>query len=181
MDLVFAGMQWSFIMCFVDDCLIYTPNDFELHLHHIEAVFQKLEMANLSLKLSKCHFAQYQVEFYGHLVSNSGFKMLPSKIEAIQKLIPPNDKTGLRQILGMAGFYRHFIKDFAEITQPFTEALQGKNIKEKIIWTPEMQQCFDLLKQRFSEYPVLQFPDFEKEFILETDANPKKIAALTST
>ena len=64
MDLFFAGMQGTFIMCFVDDCLIYTPNDFELHLHHIKAVFQQLEMANFSLKLSKCHFAQYQVEFY---------------------------------------------------------------------------------------------------------------------
>jgi hypothetical protein len=57
MDLVFAGMQWSFIMCFVDDCLIYTPKDFNLHLQHVEAIFQRLEKANLSLKLTKCKFS----------------------------------------------------------------------------------------------------------------------------
>ena len=84
--------------------------------------------------------------------------MLPSKIEAIQKLLPPKDKTGLRHIMGMAGFYRHFIKDFADLTKPFNDALQGKNIKENIVWTPEMQRSFELLKQKFSEYPVLQFP-----------------------
>ena len=104
--------------------------------------------------------------------------MLPSKIEAIQKLLPPKDKTGLRHIMGMAGFYRHFIKDFADLTKPFNDALQGKNIKENIVWTPEMQRSFDLLKQKFSEYPVLQFPDFDKEFILETDANQKRLAVL---
>ena len=51
MDLIFTGMQWSFVMCFVDDCLIYSVNDFDVHLQHIEAVFKKLEAANLSLKL----------------------------------------------------------------------------------------------------------------------------------
>ena len=157
MDLIFTGMQWSFVMCFVDDCLIYSVNDFDLHLQHIEAVFKKLEAANLSLKLTKCHFAQYQVEFYGHLISNTGLKMLPSKIEAIQKLLPPKDKTGLRHIMGMAGFYRHFIKDFADLTKPFNDALQGKNIKENIVWTPEMQRSFDLLKQKFSESSISRF------------------------
>jgi len=106
MDLIFTGMQWSFVMCFVDDCLIYSVNDFDLHLQHIEAVFKKLEAANLSLKLTKCHFAQYQVEFYGHLISNTGLKMLPSKIEAIQKSLPPKDKTGLRHIMGSYGTIR---------------------------------------------------------------------------
>ena len=74
-------------------------------------------------------------------------------------------KTGIRHIIGLAGFYRHFIKDFAEITQPLTQALKGDNIKEKITWTAEMQNSFELLKQKFSEYPVLQFPNFEQEFI----------------
>ena len=104
--------------------------------------------------------------------------MLPSKIEAIQKLIPPQDKTGIRHIIGLAGFYRHFINNFAEITQPLTEALKGDNIKEKIAWTEEMQNSFELLKQKFAEYPILLVPNFEQEFILETDANLKRIAAL---
>ena len=131
-------------MCFVDDCLIYTPKDFNLHLQHVEAVFQRLVKANLSLKLTKCKFAFWEVEFYGHIVSNSGLKMAPSKIEAITKLVPPKDKHGIRHILGVAGFYRNFIQNYAEI----------------------------------SEYPILQFPDFDKEFILETDANLIRLAAL---
>ena len=56
MDFVFVGMQWSFVMCFVDDCLVYSGNNFQQHLQHIEAVHQKLEAANLSLKLAKCNF-----------------------------------------------------------------------------------------------------------------------------
>ena len=84
----------------------------------------------------------------------------------------------MRHILGLAGFYRHFINNFAEITQPLTEALKGDNIKEKIVWTAEMQNSFELLKQKFAEYPVFQFPNFEQEFSLETDANLKRIAAL---
>ena len=177
MDLVFAGMQWSFIMCFVDDCLIYTPKDFNLHLQHVEAVFQRLVKANLSLKLTKCKFAFWEVEFYGHIVPNTGLKMAPSKIEAITKLVPPKDKHGIRHILGVAGFYRNFIQNYAEIVAPFTAALAG-GIQGKISWTPNMQQAFELLKQKFSEYPILQFPDFDKEFILETDANLIRLAAL---
>ena len=64
MDLVFTGMQWSFVMFFVDDYLIYSGNNFQQHLQHIEAVLQKLEAANLSLKLAKCNSECYQVEFY---------------------------------------------------------------------------------------------------------------------
>ena len=105
MDLVFAGMQWSFLMCFVDDCLIYTPKDFHLHLQYGEAVFQRLEKANLSLQLTKIKFQIWEVEFYGHIVSNTGLKMAPSKIEAITKLVSPKDKLGIRHILGLQKFY----------------------------------------------------------------------------
>ena len=66
-------------MCFVDNCPIYIPKDFNIHLQHVEAVFQSLEKANLSLKLTKCKFGFWKVELYGHFVSNTGFKMAPSQ------------------------------------------------------------------------------------------------------
>ena len=99
--------------------------------------------------------------------------MLPSKIEAIQKLIPPHDNTGMRRIIRLTGIYHHFIKDFVESTKPLTTALKGDNIKEKNIWTAGIKKIFWV-----AEYPVLQFPNFKKEFILETNASLKRIAAL---
>ena len=71
-DHILSGLQWSFCLCFIDDCLIFSPNDFNLHLKHIDLVLSRLQKANLKLKLRKCHFAGSEAPFLGHIVWRRG-------------------------------------------------------------------------------------------------------------
>ena len=84
MDCIFADCQWDYVVCYIDDILVFTPNDFNLHLTQLESVFIKIDKANMTLKLSKCEFVKSQVEFLGHLLSREGLKMDPRKIDSIK-------------------------------------------------------------------------------------------------
>ena len=132
MDLVFRGIQWEFVMCFVDDGLVYTPNSWKLHLHHIREALLRLRSANLSLKLTKCKFGYNEVPFLGHIIGKDGLKMDPAKVEAIQKIKQPTTKTNIRAFLALTGYYKHFVKNFAEIAR-LLMTLTGKEFPDKNI------------------------------------------------
>ena len=74
MDKLFAAYQWEFVLFFIDNCLIFTKNDCNLHLSQLQKVFDKVKQANLRLKLEKCHLVQSEVPFLGHIVSRNGIK-----------------------------------------------------------------------------------------------------------
>ena len=83
-DKVFIGYHWSFVLCYLDDCLIYSMNDWTLHLQHLKKAFYRMRKANLALKLSKCFFGYNEVPYLGHIVGIQGLKMDPQRVQAIQ-------------------------------------------------------------------------------------------------
>ena len=103
--------------------------------------------------------------------------MEPKKIEAISKLAYPETKTQMRSFLGLAGYYRSFVVDFAGIAYPLFQTLQ-KDQPEKFQITEEIRGAVDKLKQVLCSSPILQFPNFNQTFILETDASGTRIAAI---
>ena len=177
MDKLFAVYQWNFLLCFIDDCLIFTKKFFSLHLSKIQLVFDKIKQANLRLKLEKCHFAQSEVPFLGHIISRSGLKMDPKKIANIQGLLYPNTKTKVQSFLGMAGYYRSFIPDFAGIADPLFQVLKD-TCPESFEPSQEIKDAVDSFKSILSQKPILQYPDFSKTFYLETDASNIRLAAV---
>ena len=86
MDKLFNHYQWEFVLCFIDDCLVFTPNDFDLHLKQLDQVLQKIDHANMRLKVEKCKFAFSEVPFLGHIVGREGLKMDPKKCKQSQTL-----------------------------------------------------------------------------------------------
>ena len=72
MDKLFNHYQWEFVLCFIDDCLVFTPNNFDLHLKQLDQVQQKIDPANMRLKVEKCKFAFSEVPFLGHIVGREG-------------------------------------------------------------------------------------------------------------
>ena len=108
-----------FAMAYLDDIIIYSSTP-EEHLEHIRTVFKKLRDAKLSMKLSKCHFFSKEIQYLGHILGKEGIKPVPAKTEAIRIMHPPVNLKQVRAFLGLVGYYRKFIRNFAKIAKPLT-------------------------------------------------------------
>ena len=176
MDLVLAGLQWSQCLVYLDDIIII-GRDFEEHLSNLQSVFQRLREAGLKLKPRKCHFLRHQVEYLGHIVSRDGVATDPAKTSKVATWCPPTTTKEAQQFLGFASYYRRFIKDFAQIAKPL-HRLAERNTK--FLWTAECEKAFHTLREKLTSTPVLAYPDFTREFILDTDASDTGIGGVLS-
>lgn len=163
----------NFVLVFFDDILVYSP-DKDTHLEHLRQVFATLRSHSLKVKESKCTFAAAQVEYLGHVISAEGVAVDPAKIECIKQWQKPRTLKGLRGFLGLAGYYRKFVRNFGWIAKPLTNMLKKDGFK----WTPEADIAFVDLKTAMTTTPVLALPDFTKEFTLECDASGVGIGAV---
>ena len=118
-------------------------------------VFKKLNSANLSMKKSKCSFFSKEIQYLGHILSDTGIQPLPSKTHAIQNMNPPTTPKQVRAFLGLVGYYRKFIRRFAKIAKPLT-LLARQQVK--FDWTPEHQEAFIHLKEAIVQAPILHYP-----------------------
>lgn len=125
-------------------------------------------------KTSKCVFAANKIEYLGHFISAKGVETDPRKIEAVVKWSVPSSVKCLRSFLGLSGYYRKFIRGYAELSKPLTDLLK----KGAFQWNDSAQQAFDKLKQALVAAPVLALPNFEKTFEIETNASKEGIGAM---
>ena len=157
----------KFVVVFLDDILIYSRNLKE-HEEHLRLVLQQLRKHQLYAKVSKCDFFRKQLEYLGHDVSAQGIKVSPSKIEAVREWPTPTSVRQVRSFVGLANFYRKFIKGFSAIAKPLTE-LTKKDIPFQ--WGAEQTKAMNELKKALCTAPVLLLPDLAKPFVVHTDAS----------
>lgn len=131
------------------------------------------------MKLSKCKFLRRSVQYLGHVISADGVAPDPTKVESISKYVKPNTVVELQSFLGLASYYRRFIKGFSTIAHPLLLQSKGKP-KDKIVWGEEETAAFVSLKNSLITEPVLAYPDFSKEFIIFTDASNYGAGAVLS-
>ena len=127
MNTVFRPYLDQFVVVFIDDILVYSRDEWE-HEQHLKIVLQTLREKKSYAKLSKCDFWLKEVSFLGHIVSAEGITVDPAKIEAVVNWKPPRSVTKVRSLLGLAGYYRRFVKGFSVIASPLTKLLM-KGIK----------------------------------------------------
>src|SRR6187455_566398 len=167
MNKVFMEYLDQFVVVFIDDILIYSPNE-ETHEDHLRLVLQKLRDNQLYAKFSKCDFWLKEVAFLGHNVTDGGIKVDPGKISEILNWKQPKDASKIRSFLGLAGYYRRFIEGFSKLVKPLTSLLEkGKEFK----WDEACQNCFEELKKRLTTAPILVMPDIHKGFDVYCDAS----------
>jgi hypothetical protein len=166
MNNVLSKFLDKFVLVFIDDILIYSKNR-EEHEEHLRLVLQVLREHHLYAKFSKCDFFQKQVHYLGHVISKEGVAVDPDKIRSIMEWPTPKDVSDIRSFMGLAGYYRRFIKGFSKIGCPIT-ALQKKGIK--FIWTSKCEERFQELKYLLTHAPMLKIADPDNDFLVCTDA-----------
>ena len=168
MDLVFVGLTGKTVMCYIDNNYVATPPGLEPHLEALEEVFKRYRKYNLKLRPDKCHFGYYDLEVLGYRVTRSGIQVIESKVRAVENMQVPTTVRQVQRLLGLAGYYRKFIRGFADIAAPLA-ALTRKDRVFK--WTKECQGAFEQLKKALTSAPVLASPDYSQPFIVRSDAS----------
>ncbi|GJR54675.1 putative mitochondrial protein [Tanacetum coccineum] len=173
MNQVFKPFLRKFTLMFFDDILVYSP-DMKSHTTHLKMVLQTMRQHQLKAKLSKYVFGASQVEHLGHVISDKGVATDPTKIQAMKEWHAPKNLKQLRGFLDLTRYYRRFIKNYAMISYPLTKLLR----KNAFVWNKEAEQVFVQLKEAMMAAPVLKLPNFEEDFVVETDASGAGIGAV---
>ena len=164
-----------FAMAYLDDIIIYSSTP-EEHLEHIKTVFEKLYLAKLSMKLSKCHFFAKEIQYLGHILGVEGIKPVPAKTEAIKAMHPPVNPKQVRTFLGLVGYYRKFIKNFAKMAKPLTMLTR---MDVKFEWKETHHCTFMKLKEAIIQAPILQYQT-QQNPTLCTQMPPMTLVELSS-
>ncbi|GFX45324.1 retrovirus-related Pol polyprotein from transposon 17.6 [Trichonephila clavipes] len=167
----------DFVVPYLDDIAIFSDT-WESDIKYMEPVLQRIKRAKLTIKSSKCKFAQQNVTFLGHIVGQGFRTPFETKVQAVLEFPTPRTKAQIRAFLGLAGYYQKYINLFSVIAAPLTDALKGRAKKGEITWTTECENAFRELKGKLIDKPVLYAPNFEREFIVQTDASNAGMGAV---
>ena len=175
-------LNLTYCLIYLDDVIVFSDMP-EEHLWRMRVVFDRLHEHSLKLKLSKCEVFKLEINYLAHHVSQRG--VLPSKknLESIAQCPPLDTYTKVKSFVGLVGHYRCFIKGFAKIAAPLYNLTSGDNKDKKsehVDLSPEAREAFDRLKAACLQAPILSFPDFNKPFLLETEASGRSLGAVLS-
>ena len=161
---------------YIDDILVYSST-WTGHVETLKQLFERLRVANLTAKPSKCQIAQEKVEFLGHVIGQGKLTPRPEKVSAIQEISRPQTKKQLRSFLGTTNYYRKFIPNYSAIAAPLTDKLKNRE-PNQVGWGESEEQAFHTLKSKLYRFPILRLPDLTKKFVLRTDASDTGLDAV---
>ncbi|KAL8590497.1 hypothetical protein ACOMHN_010933 [Nucella lapillus] len=156
-------------MNFFDDVLVSSV-DWSSHLNDVKGVLSTLESFGLTIRPSKVHAGFQEVEFLGHIVGKGCLKPEQGKVAKILQVSTPTTKKQIRSLLGLVGYYRRYIPNFAGLTAPISDLLKGKRGKS-LLWTSGCAQALSQIQAFLSSSPVLHLPDLTRAFLVQTDAS----------
>eukprot|EP00257_Ricinus_communis_P024408 XP_015584605.1 uncharacterized protein LOC107262699 [Ricinus communis] len=174
MNRVLRHFLRKFMVVYFDDILVYSQS-LDEHVSHLRQVLQCLRNDQLYFNLSKCLFCSDTTIFLGFVVSRDGLRVNVEKVCAIKDWPTPTTATMVQSFLGLARFYRRFMRDFSSIVAPLHELTKKGTT---ITWEPKHEAAFMTLKDRLCHAPLLQLPNFNKTFEVECDASSIKIGGV---
>ena len=184
---------------YLDDVIVFSKS-FEEHVNHVRQVLQRLRANGIKLKPEKCKLFQREVNYLGQIVSSEGYKPDPSKVNAVTALKDsvPTNVGEVRKLLGLVGYYRRYIPDFARTARPLFDLLQGlptdqtkpanRGDKSKktgvipsskpVVWEKQHENALKELLEHLVSPPIMGYPDYNQPFILHTDASLEGLGAV---
>lgn len=173
-DAVLRGMKWKTCLCYLDDIIVFSAT-FHDHLLRLSQVLSCLTNAGLQLNTKKCNFGAKKVKVLGHIVSEAGVSPDPEKIRAVTHFPCPTNVRELRSFLGLASYFRRFVRAFATIAAPLHRLLQTD---VPFVWTEPCSTAFTSLQAILTSPPVLCFFDPTAATALHTDASGHGLGAV---
>lgn len=167
MDRVLKGISRQECIVYLDDILAH-GGSFQTALDSLRRVLQRIAAAGLKLHPNKCHFMRREVAFLGHKLGSHGISTMEDKVQAVRDWPPPVNTTQLKSFLGLASYYRRFVRGFSCVAAPLFCLLQRDR---KFNWTEACRTAFESLQRALTEAPVLAPPDPGLPFFLDTDAS----------
>ena len=175
---ILAGLQGT--LAVADDIIVYGKGEtreaaLEDHNRNIVALMNRCREKGLKLNKEKLKFQQNEVPFLGHLITENGLKVDPSKVEAISRMPIPEDKKAVQRLLGMVNYVRDFIPRLSEKTEPLRNLIKEDS---EFIWREETHgKCFEEIKELLTNAPVLKYFDVNEAVVLQCDSSEKGIGA----
>lgn len=198
MDKVLEGLNMKICAVYLDDVIVFAENSEEMY-DRLNQVFDRFRKANLKLKSKKCNFFQKSVDFLGHTVSENGIECRKDHLQAVADWPTPTNVKELQSLLGFTNYFRKYIAGYAAIVEPLLELLRGQDLrksyggkslkvsglkrkkKKKSMdwqWGSRQEAAFKQLKTLLITPPILDYPDFQKEFVLHVDASRMGLGAV---
>jgi len=174
MNITLRPLLRKCVIVLFDDILVFSSSLAD-HLCHLRQVLDLLSQDQWQVKLSKCRFAQQSIAYLGHVISVVGVATDPSKVKSIHKWPVPTNSKQLHSFLGLAGYYRKFVRHFAILARPLTNLLKKGTL---FIWTPDHDVAFYTLQQALISAPVLALSDFSKQFQIHKHASDAGVGAV---
>lgn len=171
---VLHGLKWKICLCYLDDIVIFSST-FDEHLQRVQEVLTCLRNAGLQLNTKKCRFASTSIKVLGHVVSKDEIRPDPDKINAVLNFSRPLCQKELRSFLGLASYFRRFIRNFATIASPLNKLLKSGI---PFLWSEDCETAFKTLKQALTSGPVLDHFDESARTVLHTDASGHGLGAV---
>lgn len=163
------------VFVYLDDIIVMSDT-YEKHLELLNEVSKRLRKAGLTINVKKSEFCLKQIKFLGYILGRDGLTTDPEKVQGVLDFSTPECVKDVRRLLGLAGWYRRFLKDFSSLTAPLSDLLKKGN--KKFIWSKEADKAFQQLKSSLISAPILTNPDFTKPFSIQTDASDVGIGAI---
>ncbi|GBG86132.1 hypothetical protein CBR_g41036 [Chara braunii] len=167
MNDLFRSWLDRFVVVYLDDILVFSKTPQE-HEGHLRQVLEKLREANFKINAKKCEWAKTQVLYLGHVLDGDGIKPEDNKIAAIRDWLMPRTSTELQSFLGLANYYKKFVRNFSTIDAPLRRLLKKEAIWN---WDKDCTSALKKLKRALIEYPVLKVADPSLPFVVTTDAS----------
>ncbi|MCP3951506.1 MAG: hypothetical protein GY697_04715, partial [Desulfobacterales bacterium] len=159
---------------FIDDVVIFSKNNQD-HAKHVDMILQRLNDHDLTLKESKCHWAQTKIDLLGYVVCDKGISAQPEKADAISKLKPPKNVKELKRFLGMTGYYRSLIENYSGLAVPLHELCK---LRVRWKWDNKAQVAFENLRDALCSSKIMAFPRLNHPYILYTDTSDTALGGI---
>lgn len=172
-DRVLSHME-QYVFVYLDDIVVVTQT-FDKHLEVLKEVFERLTQAGLTVRRDKCNFCRPELKFLGYVVDEFGLRCDPDKVSAILNIPVPKTVKEVRRFLGVASWYRRFIPNFASLVSPICNLLRKGS---SFVWSGKCESAFETIKEYLVSSPVINCPDFDRPFMIQTDASDYGLGAV---